>query len=142
MPTITVGPARAFYESYVPRQCYGHNNRPQQPKTNLIKFSVNLLRSQWSDMKSLHAGDFNVVRKPFERLDGFDSTATTEFNSCIDFLNMDDLPTKGFWYTWSNKRGGDGDNKSRLDRAMVNTGWMDDFLEFEVCVEATGISDH
>ncbi|KAH7834537.1 hypothetical protein Vadar_017123 [Vaccinium darrowii] len=103
-------------------------------------------RSLWSDMKSLRAGiggrawmqlgDFNVVRKPSERLEGFDSTAAAEFNSCIDFLNMDDMPTKGFWYTRSNKRGGDGDNKSRLDRAVVNAGWMDDYLDSEVCVEA------
>lgn len=90
----------------------------------------------------MQIGDFNVVRRHSERLEGFDHNAATDFNNTLDFINMDDMFSKGFWYIWSNKQGGSDDRKSQLDRAVVNTGWPNDFLDSEVCVEALGISDH
>ncbi|KAI8558971.1 hypothetical protein RHMOL_Rhmol04G0137800 [Rhododendron molle] len=75
----------------------------------------------------LQLGDFNVVRKTNERLEGFD-TASTEFIDCLASLEMDDMLAKGFWYTWTNKRGGLGANMSKLDRAFVNLTWMNVFL--------------
>lgn len=66
-----------------------------------------------------------MVRSPNERLEGFDGNASAEFNQCIEDINMQEMITKGFWYTWSNKRGGNGANKSRLDRVLINDmlGW-------------------
>lgn len=87
-------------------------------------------------------GDYSVVRKVNERMVGFDSSAALEFNDCLHDLEMDDMPARGFWYTWSNKRGGLSDNKSKLDRAVVNGQWMDDFPESEACFLAPGVSDH
>ncbi|KAH7834595.1 hypothetical protein Vadar_017721 [Vaccinium darrowii] len=87
-------------------------------------------------------GDFNVVRKPEERVSGFDAAATTDFNDCLDNLNMEDMVTKGFWFTWTNKRGGLGDNKSRLDRVLINNEWVDLFSDSEVVGHAPGVSDH
>lgn len=63
----------------------------------------------------LQMGDFNTVRLSSERLLGFDSLAASEFNQCLSDICQDDLPIKGFWYTWTNKRGGAGDNKSKLE---------------------------
>ncbi|KAH7847812.1 hypothetical protein Vadar_030492 [Vaccinium darrowii] len=106
---------KLFYVSFV----YGHN-------------SVVDRRSLWIDMKTMalsignapwiQLGDFNVVRNPTERLMGFDKGASDEFNACLDSVGMDDMPSKGFWFTWSNKRSGLGDNKSKLDRVLINVG--------------------
>lgn len=104
---------RVFYISVI----YGFNN-----------FSAR--RGLWTDLRSasllvgtgawLQLGDYNVVRKMAERMEGFHNDAAVEFNDCLHDLKLEDMPTKGFWYTWTNKRGGLGDNKSKLDRAMVN----------------------
>ncbi|KAG5547471.1 hypothetical protein RHGRI_013234 [Rhododendron griersonianum] len=59
----------------------------------------------------LQMGDFNVVRKPDARMEGFDSTASADFNSCLHAIEMDDMPSKGFWFTWSNKGVGAGITK-------------------------------
>lgn len=64
--------------------------------------------SLWRDMQSLfslgstagvHMGDFNVDRRPDERHHGFDGGAFADFNGCIEDINMQEMPTKGFWYT-------------------------------------------
>lgn len=47
----------------------------------------------------VHMGDFNVVRRPDERHHGFDGGASADFNGCIEDINMQKMPTKGFWYT-------------------------------------------
>lgn len=78
----------------------------------------------------------------YERLEGFDGAAASDFNDCLNAISMQEMVTKGFWFTWSNKRGGLGDNKSRLDRVLVNDGWIDLFQDSEVVGNAPGISDH
>ncbi|KAH7836824.1 hypothetical protein Vadar_006119 [Vaccinium darrowii] len=68
-----------------------------------------------------------------------------EFNACLDSLEaieVDDLAAKGFWYTWLNKRGGEGDNKSKLDRVLVHTSWLDTFREAEAVFHFPGVSAH
>lgn len=74
---------------------------------------------------------------------GFDHSTASEFNDCLHALELDDLTTKGFWFTWTNKRGGLGDNKSKLDSAMVNASWLSAYpnseawflhLEFQIIV--------
>lgn len=87
-------------------------------------------------------GDFNTVRLSSERLVGFDSQAASDLNQCLVDIAQDDLPPKGFWFTWSNKRGGAGDNKSKLDRVISNTVWMDLFPYSEAVFLPAGISDH
>ncbi|KAH7848240.1 hypothetical protein Vadar_001278 [Vaccinium darrowii] len=124
-----------FFISYV----YGHNSMVER-------------RSLWNDMQSvsfvigdtpwLQMGDFNVVRRLSERLDGFDSNAALEFNTCLHDIGMDDMPFKGLLFTWSNKRGGVGDIKSKLDRVLINGSWMDSFPEAETIFLAPGVSDH
>ncbi|KAH7859435.1 hypothetical protein Vadar_001105 [Vaccinium darrowii] len=90
----------------------------------------------------IQMGDFNSVRLTSERLVGFDAKAADEFNDCLTYISQDDLPSKGFWFTWTNKRGGSGDNKSRIDRVIANTSWMDLFPYAEANFLAPGISDH
>lgn len=106
----------------------------------------------WSDLRMLFPslgnfasvlmGDFNVVRRPDERLEGFNESAAADFNSCLEDKSMHEMVTKGYWFTWSNKRSGLGDSKSELDRVVVNDGCMDLFRESEVVGHAPEISDH
>ncbi|KAH7865303.1 hypothetical protein Vadar_004905 [Vaccinium darrowii] len=88
-------------------------------------------RSLWSKLRTLYGsigndawlmlGDFNSVRTQAERVGSgsFDGPFTL------------DLASKGSWFTWSNRRGGMGFIKSRIDRALVNSKWQDQFLESE-----------
>ncbi|KAH7845047.1 hypothetical protein Vadar_034581 [Vaccinium darrowii] len=108
----------------------------------------------WNELRGLHfsvgsdpwllMGDFNAVRRLNERSnpDNFDYTTAASFNSCIADIEIDDLPAKGFWFSWSNRSGGMGLIKSRIDRAMVNHVWQDIFTESEAVFTAPGISDH
>lgn len=76
---------------------------------------------------------------------GFERNSSAEFNACLDSLEaieVDDLAAKGFWYTWLNKRGGEGDNKSKLDRVLVYTSWLDTFREAEAVFHFPGVSAH
>lgn len=94
------------------------------------------------DVPWLQFGDFNVVRQMSERLVGFDSNFALEFNSCLDDIEMEDMTFKGMLFTWSNKRGGMGHIKSKLDRVLINGSWLDTFLESDTTFLAPGISDH
>lgn len=87
-------------------------------------------------------GDFNVVRKASERLVGYDCRAALSFNQRLRDIEMEELASKGPWFTWSNKRGGLGDNKSRLDRVLVNEEWLNTFKDAETVIFSPGISDH
>ncbi|KAH7867459.1 hypothetical protein Vadar_033759 [Vaccinium darrowii] len=120
-----------------------------------IVYGMNLARERvrlWRDLSFLFPqlgtaawtilGDFNVVRHPKERVEGFDPIASADFNKCIEDINMQEMVTKGFWFTWSNKRGGNGAIKSRLDRVLLNDAWLDLFRDSEVVGFAPGISDH
>lgn len=90
----------------------------------------------------IQMGDYNVVRRIAERMDGFDYSAAAEFNDCLNSLEVDDFPANGFWFTWTNKQGGLGDNKSKLDRAMVNARWLTSFPDSEAWFLHPGVSDH
>lgn len=73
---------------------------------------------------------------------GFDGGAALDFNNCLLDIMQDDMPFKGFWFTWTNKRGGDGSNKSKLDRVLTNVAWLDLFPNAEASFLAPGMSDH
>ncbi|XP_058217415.1 uncharacterized protein LOC131328490 [Rhododendron vialii] len=89
-------------------------------------------------------GDFNIVRWQNEKSDPthFDVNAGGEFNKCLEDIGMEDLNTKGSWFTWSNKRSGQDHCCSRLDRALVNNQWQNLFKETEAAVLTPGVSDH
>lgn len=120
-----------------------------------VIYGMNLardMRSLWYDLRSLFLvlsssawvlmGDFNVVRSLWERLVSLDAAATFDFNSCLHDINMQDMFTKGFWFTWTNKMGGLGDKKSRLDRVLVNDVWLNDFKDSVAIGHAPGLSNH
>ncbi|KAH7863070.1 hypothetical protein Vadar_012922 [Vaccinium darrowii] len=109
-------------------------------------------RLLWAAMSSLHLnigafswiqmGDFNVVLRRSERIGEFDLPAASEFRQCLLATNMEEMITRGFWFTWTNCRGGGGTNMSRIDRVLVNNSWLDVFPDTEALAHAPGISDH
>ncbi|KAH7866733.1 hypothetical protein Vadar_024219 [Vaccinium darrowii] len=122
---------RLFYVSFV----YGQNLMVERKN---LWVAMKTLFPIIGDVPWIQLGDFNVVRRMSERLDGFDTNAATEFNECLDYIGMDDMPFKGFWFTWSNKRGGLGNVKSKLDRVLINGSWLDSFPESETIFLAPG----
>lgn len=124
-----------FYVSCV----YGHNSMVDRRR---LWEAMRYVHSIIGDTPWLQLGDFNVVRQMSERLVGFDCNSALEFNSCLDFIEMDDMPFKGLLFTWSNKRGGMGHIKSKIDRVLINGPWLDAFPESETTFLAPGFSDH
>lgn len=85
-------------------------------------------RELWAEMRTVNAlivdsawiqiGDFNAVRSVSERTEGFDAADAMDFNYLLKDICQEDVPAKRFWYSWTNKRGGNGENKSRIDRII------------------------
>ncbi|XP_058203014.1 uncharacterized protein LOC131317484 [Rhododendron vialii] len=44
--------------------------------------------------------------------------------------------------TWSNRRGGMGVNKSKIDRVLINSAWLDKFSDSKAVFLTLGVSDH
>jgi len=70
-------------------------------------------------------GNFNVVRKLEERR-GTNTGSSNKreikgFNKFIENLDMEDIPIVGIKYTWYMAN---GYAKSRLDRVLVTSKWM------------------
>ncbi|XP_074315276.1 uncharacterized protein LOC141651462 [Silene latifolia] len=84
----------------------------------------------WNTLKEISAtcctpllwlGDFNTVLSPIERLGGNTTDAEMEyFQDCVSICGMEDIPTTGSMFTWSNKQESTDRVYSRLDRAMRN----------------------
>ncbi|KAH7835330.1 hypothetical protein Vadar_025114 [Vaccinium darrowii] len=82
--------------------------------------------------------DFNVVRRMNERLEGFERMGFWGFEHHLEELEMEDMPSRGFWFSWSNKRGGLGHDKSRIDRALVTPSWLNKFPDSEAVLSYCG----
>ncbi|KAH7842100.1 hypothetical protein Vadar_001489 [Vaccinium darrowii] len=126
---------QVFYVSAV----YGANSMVDRrlPWTAMRSLALAIGDSPWIQM-----GDFNVVLRSSERIGEFDSQAASEFRQCLFEINMEEMVTRGFWFTSINRRGGGGAHMSKIDRVLVNASWLDHFTESEAMAHAPGISDH
>ncbi|XP_048492953.1 uncharacterized protein LOC125493541 [Beta vulgaris subsp. vulgaris] len=88
-------------------------------------------------------GDFNSVLNLGERLG---SVVTLEevgsFRKCTRICKVQDLPTSGPFFTWSNKQEGEQRVFSKIDRVLVNSRWIDNFRNAYAMFISEGISDH
>ncbi|XP_074289306.1 uncharacterized protein LOC141614460 [Silene latifolia] len=83
---------------------------------NTLKEISNVCNDPW-----LWLGDFNTVMSPVERLGGNTTDAEMEhFQGCVSICGMEDIPSTGALFTWSNKQNPSARVYSRLDRAMGN----------------------
>ncbi|XP_019435956.1 PREDICTED: uncharacterized protein LOC109342425 [Lupinus angustifolius] len=60
----------------------------------------------------------------------------------IDNAGLISLPTTGAQFTWSNRRIGNASTEKRLDKAMINDDWVNDFTHFVCCTMSRVSSDH
>ncbi|KAH7853634.1 hypothetical protein Vadar_004941 [Vaccinium darrowii] len=128
-------------KKFVVSVIYGHNQASarQQLWDDIKAVSSLVGTSPW-----ILLGDFNAIRWHHEKSDctHFDVNAANDFNRCLDAIGMEELNSSGLLYTWSNKRVGVDHCSSRLDRALVNTQWLNMFTESAAVVLVLGISDH
>ncbi|XP_042972861.1 uncharacterized protein LOC122304669 [Carya illinoinensis] len=74
-------------------------------------------------------GDFNIIWSEGEKIGGVcqSSRGRDEFNRCIQDCSLVDLPFSGNRFSWCNGRLGGGRIWARLDRVLVNTGFLSSF---------------
>ena len=73
-------------------------------------------------MRGLCKGIFYSLRKHSERLDVKDFDTNAKADLSLQDIDTEVITDKGFWFSWSNKRGDIGNIKSRID-SMVNSKW-------------------
>ncbi|GAV85130.1 Exo_endo_phos domain-containing protein [Cephalotus follicularis] len=106
---------------------------------DLIFISQRLAPAPWLIM-----GDFNVPRFPQDQLHGPPrvSKAMSEFNECLNAIEVDDIRSVGRFFTWSNKREGNVAVNKKLDRVLGNWGWHKVFNHSFAHFHNPGVSDH
>ncbi|GAV86107.1 hypothetical protein CFOL_v3_29540 [Cephalotus follicularis] len=65
-----------------------------------------------------------------------------EFGECIKNCEMEDLSQTGLFFSWSNKRAGQGAIAKKIDRVLGNWGWFNECGNLQVHFPPPGISDH
>ncbi|CAH1422485.1 unnamed protein product [Lactuca virosa] len=102
-----------FFISFV----YAENDyRDRRRLWDYLRIHHSLVKDQpW-----LIVGDFNQVLKPSEstRSSSYDCLIT-EFQRCIDDINIADIKDTGLYYTWNQKPRGNGGRLRKLDRTMA-----------------------
>ncbi|XP_028547713.1 uncharacterized protein LOC110116364, partial [Dendrobium catenatum] len=104
---------------------------------NLLGFSANL-EHPWVVM-----GDFNCCRFQNEKAGGNLLTGERlgELNSFVFESGLHDLASVGLFYTWHNQRS-DNPIHIKLDRMLVNTGFLDVFPSAYYKIDPPTGSDH
>ncbi|GKF00544.1 RNA-directed DNA polymerase, eukaryota, reverse transcriptase zinc-binding domain protein, partial [Tanacetum coccineum] len=100
-------------------------------------------RRLWSDLERqriittenswIIMGDFNVTLKVAEHSNvggGYPTSEMAEFQECIDKIELVDLHSKGFHFTWTKSlRNPKCSTLKKLDKIMVNEEFMDKFQQ-------------
>lgn len=47
-----------------------------------------------------------------------------DFKKCVENCDLYDLKSTGAYFTWNNKQEGDDKVLSKIDRVLVNSGWL------------------
>ncbi|KAK9706360.1 hypothetical protein RND81_07G119000 [Saponaria officinalis] len=94
-------------------------------------------QSLWSGLRTLShsaqnwllVGDFNVVRDSSERISSSlpNLSDILDFNACLLACGLEDMSGAGCDFTWTNNQDGQARVWYKLDRALVNPGWLDSF---------------
>ena len=122
----------SFFASFV----YGYN-------------TIQARRALWRDLRGIATscgdfpwislGDFNVVLDPHEIFGGNSGRdlGAIEFSNLVNYACLQDLRYTGLFFTWSNSS-----TRRKLDRALVNPGWLESFPTASANFLPPGISDH
>lgn len=71
-----------------------------------------------------------------------DRNTITEFRECIQEIDALHLPSKGFEFTWSNKRGVDSRIYTKIDHLFCDEEWNNKFPNYQLDYEAPTLSDY
>lgn len=113
--------------------------------------SIEARRPLWDDLVKvasnqpwLVCGDFNAVLDVDDRISGADVTdyECRDFKLCLADAGLQEIATKGCRYTWNSKGDGVARISSKLDRGLVNMGWLNAFPNVFCSVLTPGVSDH
>lgn len=90
-------------------------------------------------------GDFNQILSASEHYSLSPSTLPLsgmgEFRECLEDNELDDIPSRGVFYTWSNHNP-DNPTLRKLDRAVANEVWMSSYPDSVAIFHPPGDSDH
>ncbi|GKB61171.1 RNA-directed DNA polymerase, eukaryota, reverse transcriptase zinc-binding domain protein [Tanacetum coccineum] len=90
-------------------------------------------------------GDFNVTLEVFEHSNGsaYPTSKMSEFQDCINNIEVDDLHSEGFHYTWTKSLKNPKCNTlKKLDKIIVNEAFIDKFQQAHGVFLPYMISDH
>ena len=65
-----------------------------------------------------------------------------DFQQCLKFCYLQEQTNTGPFFTWSNKQEGEARVFSRIDRVVLNDGWMELFPESVSMFFHENLSDH
>ncbi|XP_052622982.1 uncharacterized protein LOC128128155 [Lactuca sativa] len=90
---------------------------------DLKKHSLVVKKEAWGLL-----GDFNVALKPSEYSEGCSKTpkGVEDFVDCLSFIEVEDLNSYGFQFTWNKTPAGNMGLLKKLDRVMVNLKFISD----------------
>lgn len=109
-------------------------------------------KQMWEDLKHIKnqvqgawvvSGDFNSPLYPEDRIGSeIQFAEIADFRECVDECDLADLHFTGSKFTWCNNQGGDSRVVSKIDRCLVNVGWLDTFPTSFVNYMPHASSDH
>ncbi|XP_049348952.1 uncharacterized protein LOC125813502 [Solanum verrucosum] len=133
----------------------GHNELQTHFTTTFVyaKCKDQLRRPLWDRMLHHSAentnpwcsvGDYNVITSIEEKMGGvpYNIRKSLEFIAVIEACGVVDLGFSGQKFTWSNKRGIHHRIWKRLDRALVNDGWLEKMPQTTITHLPSVGSDH
>lgn len=128
-------------ETYLITNVYG----PQRLEGKL-KFldSLEELRDKHAGMPWILGGDFNMIKSLSEKKGGtrIQSQDSLRFQSFTDIMKLVDITTSNGNFTWNNKRGGESQVASKLDRFMISEDLMLNNKEISAIILPFGGSYH
>ncbi|KAL7612679.1 hypothetical protein Lser_V15G05847 [Lactuca serriola] len=106
---------------------------------DLKKFSLTVKKEAWCIL-----GDFNVALKESDYSEGCSKIlkGVDEFSECINFIEVEDLNSTGFQFTWNKSPVGNKGILKKLDRIMANMKFMSDHPLAHSAFKPYRISDH
>ena len=97
------------------------------------------------ELPLLVLGDFNQIRSASEHFSiasyNLPVSGMGKLQECLVDCGLDDLETRGVFFSWSNGRPEDPILR-KLDRALGNDSWQQSFPDIIAMYEAPGDSDH
>ena len=106
--------------------------------------SIGKLADWVGDRIWIMGGDFNLIKSLEEKKGGVRSLydSSLRFGECIEKLNLIDMRTNNSLFTWNNKRTGDRNISSRLDRFLLSESILRAGGELNAVVLPMAGSDH